>query len=71
MGVSAVFIDGGYLDKIMYFDHHNQRIDYEKLVKEMVAPDELMRAYYYHVCRIRGIRPLTRSEVAMLHGIVL
>lgn len=36
-GVAAVFIDGGYLDKVMYFDFQNQRIDYLKLTQELVS----------------------------------
>ena len=61
MGISAVFIDGGYLDKILFYDHQNQRIDYEKLVKQMVAPDELLRAYYYH-CLPYQSNPPTEEE---------
>lgn len=48
MGQVAVFIDGGYLDKVVYYDHQNKRLDYEKLVAEIAKPDELLRTYYYH-----------------------
>ncbi len=48
MGTAAVFIDGGYVDKVLYYDHNRQRVDYEKLVRRMVKPDDLLRAYYYH-----------------------
>lgn len=61
MGKCAVFIDGGYLDKIIYFDHANARIDYEKLTREMAQPDELLRAYYYH-CLPYQSNPPTEEE---------
>lgn len=61
MGVAAVFIDGGYLDKVLFYDHQNRRIDYQKLVQEMVAPDELLRAYYYH-CLPYQSNPPTEEE---------
>ncbi len=48
MGQVAIFIDGGYLDKVLYFDHGNKRIDFDKLVTEIAKPDELVRSYYYH-----------------------
>ena len=61
MGIAAAFIDGGYLDKVLYYDHTNQRIDYAKLVKKMVHPDELLRAYYYHCLPYQG-NPPTEEE---------
>ncbi len=48
MGQVAIFIDGGYLDKVTFYDHKNVRLDYKKLIDEMTQPDELIRAYYYH-----------------------
>lgn len=54
MGVSAVFIDGGYIDKVLQFEHAGVRIDYSKLVRQMVQPDELLRAYYYHCLPYQG-----------------
>ena len=48
MGTTAVFIDGGYLDKVLHYDHSNQRIDYEKFSQLMSGDDELLRTYYYH-----------------------
>ena len=61
MGVAAVFIDGGYLDKVMYHDFRNQRIDMAKLAHEMALPDELLRAYYYH-CLPYQSNPPTEEE---------
>jgi hypothetical protein len=37
VGVTAVFIDGGYLEKVLYRDHANARIDLEKLSEGDVA----------------------------------
>jgi uncharacterized LabA/DUF88 family protein len=48
MGRVAIFLDGGYLDKVVYFDHANKRLDFEKLIGEMAKPDDLIRCYYYH-----------------------
>ncbi len=61
MGVSAVFIDGGYLDKVMYYDFSNARIDYKGLVHELVQGGELLRAYYYH-CMPYQSNPPTDDE---------
>jgi len=56
-GRAAVFIDGGYLDKVLYHDFQNARILFDKLVVEMASPDEMMRAYYYHCLPYRGNPP--------------
>ena len=61
MGVTAVFIDGGYLDKVMWHDHPNRRIDYAGLVRAMVGDDDLLRAYYYH-CLPYQSDPPTEEE---------
>ncbi len=60
-GKAAVFIDGGYMDKLLYHEFQNRRIDYDKLAQEMAAPDELMRCYYYHCLPYRG-NPPTQEE---------
>jgi len=61
MGCTAIFIDGGYLDKVVYYEHSNKRIDYDKLAKEMAKPDELLRTYYYH-CLPYQSNPPTEEE---------
>ena len=63
MGVTAVFIDGGYLDKVLYREHANARIDFEKLSKLMAGSDELLRPYYYHCMPYQG-NPPTPEESA-------
>jgi len=59
---TAVFIDAGYLDKIMYFDHANARLDYQLLTHELVAPDSLFRAYYYHCMPYQGSPPTAEER---------
>lgn len=61
MGSVAIFIDGGYLDKVVYFEHANKRLDYDKLVRLMSSPDDLLRAYYYHCLPYQG-NPPTQDE---------
>lgn len=48
MSVTAVFIDGAYLEKTLLYDHGRARVDLGRLVDVMVEGDELLRAYYYH-----------------------
>ncbi len=58
MGMTAVFIDGGYLDKVLRYDHAEPRIDFGKLAGAMVGEgDELLRAYYYHCLPYRSSSP--------------
>ena len=61
MGVTAVFIDGAYLEKILLLDHGRARIDFGRLVDTMVEGDELLRAYYYH-CLPYQSNPPTDAE---------
>jgi len=72
MGIAAVFIDGGYLDKVLYYDFSNARIDYGGLVKELVQPDELLRAYYYHCLPYKGNPPTPedRERYASKHRFI-
>jgi len=58
---TAVFIDAGYLDKVLYFDHANVRIDYRLLTHELATPDSLFRAYYYH-CMPYQANPPSEQE---------
>ena len=63
MGVSAVFIDGGYLEKVLQHDHNEPKIDFEKLVHTMCEPDELLRAYYYHCLPYQSNPPTTEERL--------
>ena len=61
VSMTAVFIDGGYLEKVLQHDHDKARIDFGLLVDVMVGGDELLRAYYYH-CLPYQSRPPTAAE---------
>jgi uncharacterized LabA/DUF88 family protein len=54
---SAVFLDGGYLDKVLLIDFNKAKINYEKLAAEMAGQNELLRAYYYHCLPYQGSPP--------------
>lgn len=62
MGVTAVFIDGAYLEKVLFHDHGKPRIDFRLLVDLMVEGDELLRAYYYHCLPYRSSPPTPAEE---------
>ena len=72
MGVAAVFIDGGYLDKVLAYDHKKPRINYEELAAEMATPDSLLRAYYYHCLPYQSSSPTEdeRKRYASMHRFI-
>jgi uncharacterized LabA/DUF88 family protein len=45
---AAIFLDGGYVDKVRQYDFGGRSFDFQKLVERMAAPETLLRAYYYH-----------------------
>lgn len=47
---AAIFIDGGYLDKVLKHEHRGATIDYDKLATAMAGGLSRYRAYYYF-CR--------------------
>ena len=61
MSAVTVYIDGGYLDKVMFHQFPGQRIDMGKLAQEMAEQEELLRAYYYH-CLPYQSNPATPEE---------
>ncbi len=61
MGTVAVFLDAGYIDKVMANDFGHPKIDYGKLSQAVAAPDELLRAYYYN-CLPYQSNPPTDEE---------
>ncbi len=63
MGTTAVFLDAGYVDKVLRFDFGEPRIDYSKLTQALAVPDELLRAYYYN-CLPYQSNPPTEEERA-------
>ncbi len=63
MATCAIYIDGGYLDKVLQRDHGGARIDMAKLVQKAAGSDQLLRAYYYH-CMPYQSDPPTQDEQA-------
>jgi uncharacterized LabA/DUF88 family protein len=61
MGACAVFIDGGYAEKVFSSEYNAFKIDYGRLAKNMTGDDRLLRAYYYHCLPYQG-NPPTRQE---------
>ncbi|MCY4557779.1 MAG: NYN domain-containing protein [Chloroflexi bacterium] len=62
MGMTAVFIDGAYVEKVVPWDPARTNIDFEKLVGLIVSDgDELLRVHYYHCLPYRS-KPPTREE---------
>ena len=62
MGMTALFIDGAYLEKVLLHDHARARIDLGKLAALMVNDgDELLRAYYYNCLPFKS-NPSTDEE---------
>jgi hypothetical protein len=44
----AIFVDGGYLEKIIKNEFSEVPIDFSKLVEILVGGRELLRTYYYN-----------------------
>lgn len=56
MSKTALFIDGGYFDKVL--DHHGRpRLDFQEFSNAAVLPDERFRTYYYHCPPWQGNPP--------------
>lgn len=70
MGVTAVFIDGAYLEKVLQHDHGRARIDFGRLVAAIAGGDELLRAYYYHCLPYQSNPPTAeeKARYAARHG---
>lgn len=54
---AAIFIDGGYLVKVLGLEFSAPRIDFQKLAIKMAGDDELFRAYYYNCLPYQGSNP--------------
>ena len=72
MGTAAVFLDGGYLDKVLSNQFSGQRIDYGKLANAMSGQEELLRAYYYHCLPYQSSQPTEqeRQRYASMHQFI-
>jgi uncharacterized LabA/DUF88 family protein len=57
----AVFIDGGYIEKIAQDEFNGVRIDYQLLSKAMAHGFSHLRTYYYHCLPYQG-QPPTEDE---------
>ena len=68
-GTAAVFIDGGYLDKVLEYDHPGKKIDFARFVIELTEPDEVLRTYYYHCLPYQSRIPTAdeRQRYAAMH----
>lgn len=56
-GTVAIFIDGGYVDKVLQHEHTGARIDYSLLATELAGDDEILRTYFYHCMPYRSQNP--------------
>ena len=62
MEKTAVFIDGAYLDNVLYYEHGGVKVNYRILVETMVGADTLLRTYYYHCPPYQGRPPTIRQR---------
>lgn len=63
----AIFIDAGYLEKILEKDFGGARIDYGKLAAELSSGKELLRTYSYNCPPYQG-NPPTPDEAKRKAG---
>ena len=54
---TMVFVDGGYLDKVLENEHPGKRIDYALLATELAKPGTVLRTYYYHCLPFQSSPP--------------
>jgi uncharacterized LabA/DUF88 family protein len=62
MDKMSIFIDGGYLDKILTRDFGKAKIDYEKLQSKISINYDLLRTYYYCCPIYRGSTPTLEEK---------
>jgi uncharacterized LabA/DUF88 family protein len=62
----AIFIDGGYVDKLLRHEFSNAKISYERFVREIadqIRPDlDILRTYYYHCEPYKSDPPTTEES---------
>ena len=61
MGHCAIFIDGGYLTKVLENNFGRPSLDYQKLSDKLSAPNSRLRTYYYD-CMPYQSNPPTLEE---------
>lgn len=57
MDRTAIFMDGGYLDKLVEREFGRVHVDLGKLATELAGGKPLLRAYYYHCPPYQGDPP--------------
>ena len=62
MGMCAVYLDAGYIEKVLQYEHPGRRIDYGKLATEMSGSDELLRAHYYNCLPYQSNPPTVEEK---------
>jgi len=60
-GRAAIFIDAGYLEKILKTQFAGTSIDYSKFAVEISKPTDILRTYYYN-CPPFQSSPATQQE---------
>ena len=71
-GTVAIFIDGGYMDKVLEHEHQRARIDYGALAEELSGTDQILRTYFYHCMPYRSKPPTEEEQVRYrsMHGFI-
>ena len=54
---TAIFIDSGYLDKVLEKEHGALRVDFPKLIAKLTADVRLLRTDYYFCYPYRSVPP--------------
>ena len=65
MGQCAVFIDGGYFEKLQQDILGRAKVDFQKLVHILAKPDSLFRTYYYHCLPHQSAQPTPEEANVM------
>jgi hypothetical protein len=72
LGTCAVYLDAGYIEKVLMAEHPASRIDYGKLALEMAGQNELLRAHYYNCLPYQSNPPTVEEmlgvDMALLAG---
>ena len=63
----AIFIDGGYLDKVLETEFPNADLSYQKLSAALAGDGDILRTYYYHSLPYQGTPP-TEEQQARYSG---
>jgi uncharacterized LabA/DUF88 family protein len=59
----AIFIDGGYLEKILKKEFDEQRIDFEKFSIELAKGTPILRTYYYNCMPFQDDPPTEHQRI--------